>query len=140
VPGAYAAPDGAVIHFEVVAGAAVPPRRSSPAAGPKNVTLKAAELSLFRLPARLELRGWKPGDQYCPEGQIHGHKMKEMFQRTRVPSWRRQSWPIVGSGAKILWARGFGAAAEFAAGREAGPVLRVWETPSASEMDEPQSN
>jgi tRNA(Ile)-lysidine synthase len=139
VPGTYATADGVAIHFEVVAGNTGRRRRSPPVVAPKNATLRAAELSLCRLPARLELRGWKPGDQYCPEGQIHGQKIKEMFQRARVPSWRRQSWPIVGSGAKILWARGFGAAAEFAAGQEAGPVLRVWETASEPEVDEAQS-
>ncbi len=45
----------------------------------------------------------------------------------RVPSWLRSSWPIVSSGDTILWSRTFGAAAEFAASREPGPVLRVWE-------------
>ncbi len=130
VPGTYATPDGSTIHFEVAASTGARRRRSPPAVGPKNVTLGAAELSLCRLPARLELRGWKPGDWYCPEGQVHGQKVKEMLQRARVPSWQRQSWPIVGSGGKILWVRGFGAAAEFAADREAGPVLRVWETTS----------
>jgi tRNA(Ile)-lysidine synthetase-like protein len=80
------------------------------------------------LPATLELRGWQPGDQYRPEGRIHGQKVKEMFQEARIPSWRRRSWPIVSNGAKILWARKFGPAAEFAAGAEPGPVLRVWES------------
>ena len=40
-----------------------------------------------------------------------------MFQKARVPSWKRSFWPIVTSGSKILWAREFGAAAEFATER-----------------------
>ena len=94
----------------------------------KGVTLKAAELSLRRLPRVLELRGWRPGDHYRPEGQSRDQKIKEMFHVERVPSWLRESWPIVSSGDTILWARKFGAAAEFAASREPGPVVRVWET------------
>ena len=112
VPGAYVLPGGGVVHFEVAR---------------KNATLRAAALSLRRLPATLELRGWRPGDGYCPAGRAHRQKVKEMFQTARIPSWLRRDWPIVSNGSKIVWARGFGAAAEFAAGREPGPVLRVWE-------------
>ena len=66
----------------------------------------------------MELRGWRPGDHYRPARTVPGSKIKEMFQKARVPSWRRRFWPIVTSGSKILWARGFGAAAEFAVGSE----------------------
>ena len=58
---------------------------------------------------------------------LKDQKIKDMFQAERVPSWLRPSWPIVTSGDTILWARTFGAAAEFAASPEPGPVLRVWE-------------
>jgi len=118
VPGIYAVPGGTCLHLEFA------PQSS---ASKKGATLKAAELSLRRLPQVLELRGWKPGDHYRPYGQDRDLKIKEMFQVERVPSWLRASWPIVGSGDTILWARTFGAAAEFAANRESGPVLRVWE-------------
>lgn len=122
IPGAYPTADGGAIHFEVAARRSA--RRPRP---PNDATLQVAELSLDRLPATLELRGWNPGDEYCPAGQAQRRKVKEMFQQARVPSWRRQNWPIVSKGATILWARGFGAAAEFTAGRGEGPVLRIWE-------------
>jgi len=118
IPGAYAVSPETCLHLEIA------PRSS---ASKKGATLKAAELSLRRLPQVLELRGWKPGDHYRPQGQDRDQKIKEMFQVERVPSWLRESWPIVSSGDTILWARTFGAAAEFAADREPGPVLRVWE-------------
>ena len=121
IPGVFALADGACLHLEVAAQSS----RSK-----KGATLKAAELSLRRLPSVLELRGWKPGDHYRPQGQDRDQKIKEMFQVERVPSWLRASWPIVSSGDTILWARTFGAAAEFAANREPGPVLRVWEAES----------
>jgi len=118
IPGIFAVSPETCLRLEIA------PRSF---ASKKGATLKAAELSLRRLPAVLELRGWKPGDHYRPEGQTRDQKIKEMFQLRRVPSWLRPSWPIVSSGETILWARTFGAAAEFAASREAGPVLRVWE-------------
>jgi tRNA(Ile)-lysidine synthase len=118
VPGIYAIPGGACLHLEIAP-------QSSPSK--KGATLKAAELSLRRLPQVLELRGWKPGDHYRPQGQDRDQKIKEMFQLERVPSWLRASWPIVSSGDTILWSRTFGAAAEFAASRESGPVVRIWE-------------
>jgi tRNA(Ile)-lysidine synthase len=118
IPGTYDVSADTRLHLEIA-----PQSFTSK----KGATLKAAELSLRRLPPVLELRGWKPGDHYRPQGQDRDLKIKEMFQVERVPSWLRPSWPIVSSGDTILWARIFGAAAEFAANRESGPVLRVWE-------------
>lgn len=69
----------------------------------------------------LELRGWQPGDHYRPQGHSRDHKIKEMFQKARVPSWRRVSWPILSCGERILWSRQFGVAQEFA------EVLRIQE-------------
>jgi tRNA(Ile)-lysidine synthase len=117
VPGTYAAPGGSSeLRFEVARK-----MKAEPCA-----TLKA-ELGWRLIPTPLELRGWRPGDHYRPAGQSRDQKLKEMFQRARVPSWQRPLWPIVTGGGKILWARGFGAAAEFTAGRKSGPVLQVWE-------------
>jgi len=118
IPGVYPVSAATNLHLELA---------PHPSTSPKDATLKTAELSLRRLPPVLELRGWKPGDHYRPEGQARDQKIKEMFQMERVPSWLRSSWPIVGSGDQIVWSRTFGAAAEFAASREPGPVLRVWE-------------
>ena len=91
-------------------------------------TLKAAELGLDRVPGPVLLRSWRPGDQYCPVGHRRDRKVHDLFQRARVPSWRRTDWPIVTGGGKILWARQFGAAAEFAAGAGESPVLRISES------------
>ena len=118
IPGMYAVTPETCLYLEIS------PRSFT---SKKGATLKAAELSLRRLPPVLELRGWRPGDHYRPQGQRRDQKIKEMFQVERVPSWLRASWPIVSSGDTILWSRTFGAAAEFAANREPGPVLRVWE-------------
>ena len=89
-------------------------------------TLKA-EACWFQSYSPLVLRGWRPGDHYKPAGQSRDHKIQEMFQKARVPSWRRASWPILSSGDKILWSRQFGVAEEFAVPRETQRALRIRE-------------
>jgi tRNA(Ile)-lysidine synthase len=78
----------------------------------------------------LEVRNWRPGDQYQPVGQAAAEKIKMMFQQARVPLWERRHWPIVTSGEAILWARRFGPAAEFVAGPGTRAVLSIRETGS----------
>ena len=75
----------------------------------------------------LEVRNWRPGDQYCRIGKAQQEKIKFLFQAARVPLWERRVWPIITYNGSIVWARRFGAAAEFAAGHEARMVLKVTE-------------
>ena len=76
----------------------------------------------------LELRNWRPGDQYRRAGHSKQQSIKVLFQESRVPLWERRKWPIITYNGTILWARRFGAAAEFAAGPETRIVLRVAES------------
>jgi len=78
----------------------------------------------------LELRNWRPGDQYRRAGQTKPEKVKFFFQEARVPLWERRDWPIITYDGKIVWARRFGAAAEFATGPQTRSVLQVAETGS----------
>jgi tRNA(Ile)-lysidine synthase len=80
----------------------------------------------------LELRNWRPGDQYRPIGQSKEQKIKVMFQEGRVPLWERRNWPIIAYNGIILWTRRFGAAAEYAAGQHTPVVLRVDESARGS--------
>jgi tRNA(Ile)-lysidine synthase len=75
----------------------------------------------------LEVRNWRPGDQYCCLGKSQPQKVKFLFQDARVPLWERRVWPIITYNGSIVWARRFGAAAEFAAGPEARMVVKVTE-------------
>jgi tRNA(Ile)-lysidine synthase len=79
----------------------------------------------------LELRGWRAGDQYRPRGHGRSAKLKELFQKARIPSWRRASWPIITGKGKILWAKEFGHAAE-------GSGLSIREIPISSESFNPK--
>jgi tRNA(Ile)-lysidine synthase len=75
----------------------------------------------------LELRNWRPGDQYQPVGSTGKEKIKTLFQKARIPSWDRWNWPILTDGTSIVWVRRFGAAVEFAAGDAAKVILKVQE-------------
>jgi tRNA(Ile)-lysidine synthase len=114
IPGTYATSDGSIrLEIDALPGNAC-----------ANLKAELAESDLGRL---MVLRSWKPGDHYHPKGKPRDQKLKDMFQEARIPSWRRAGWPILESGGKILWAREFGAAEEFAAAGQSGPVLRVWD-------------
>jgi tRNA(Ile)-lysidine synthase len=76
----------------------------------------------------LELRNWRPGDQYQPLGQSKPEKLKFLFQVARIPLWERGKWPIITYNGIIVWSRRFGAAAEWAATPASRVVLRVEES------------
>jgi tRNA(Ile)-lysidine synthase len=121
IPGTYPAPDRVT---EIRVEFAQQPQQQRCPHGCANLRV---ELSWGQVPGPIELRGWRPGDHYRPAGQSRDQKVKDLFQKHRIPSWRRPFWPILTSRDKILWVRKFGAAEEFAAGDKASPVLRIVE-------------
>jgi tRNA(Ile)-lysidine synthase len=112
-PGKFPSPDGQtqicvdLAHIDAAAGAAD--------------ACDTLDMEACQICSPLELRGWRPGDHYRPQGHSRDQKIQEMFQKARVPSWRRASWPILTSRDMILWARQFGVAEDFRA------VLRIRE-------------
>ena len=89
----------------------------------------AALLDWDRVPGQLRLRNWRPGDRYRPAGMSATKKIKDLFQRERVYAWRRAAWPVVtgtrARSGRIVWARTFGPAHEFAARPETRRVLAL---------------
>ena len=80
-----------------------------------------------RLSGSLELRNWRPGDQYQPAGYSGQEKIKTLFQRARIPLWERRHWPVVTDGSSIIWARRFGPAAGLVAEQDAKVILQIRE-------------
>jgi tRNA(Ile)-lysidine synthase len=80
------------------------------------------------LSGSLEVRNWRPGDQYRPKGSTGEEKIKTLFQKARIPRWERRHWPVVTDGSAIVWARQFGAAVPFAANSASTTLLRIRET------------
>ena len=80
-------------------------------------------LDADRVPDSFVLRNRQVGDRLGSSG-----KLKELFQRSRVPRWERSGWPVLACDRNsadeqdVVWARGFGVAPEF----RAGPDSRRW--------------
>jgi tRNA(Ile)-lysidine synthase len=73
----------------------------------------------------LVLRNWRPGDQYERQGHAGPEKIQKLFQKFRIPLWKRHNWPIIAVGGLVAWAGKFGAAAQFAVDGDSRTVLRI---------------
>jgi tRNA(Ile)-lysidine synthase len=80
-----------------------------------------------RLSGSLELRNWRPGDQYQPVGYPSREKIKTLFQLARIPLWERRHWPVLTDGSAIVWTRQFGPAAGLVAERGVKVILKIRE-------------
>ena len=83
------------------------------------------DLDWDKLAGRLEVRNWRPGDQFVRTGGRGVEKLKILFQEARVPLWNRRHWPIITMGDEIVWAWHFGSAAAFQAGNMTNCILRI---------------
>jgi tRNA(Ile)-lysidine synthase len=113
------------------------PKEVAPAGSRYNVNRSC--LDWERLPAPLELRNWRPGDQYQPVGAAARVKLKTLFQRRRIPRWSRRGWPVVVAGEEIVWTRQFGAAMQWAALNSSRKVLTVKEFERFRDSSDPGS-
>ncbi|HEY6369064.1 MAG TPA: tRNA lysidine(34) synthetase TilS [Candidatus Sulfotelmatobacter sp.] len=77
------------------------------------------------LPGPFRVRNWRPGDRFWPAHTKSPKKIKELLQQRHVAQPARKSWPVVVSGAEIVWVRGFPAAAKFRAKPGRAAVLIV---------------
>ena len=87
----------------------------------------SASILLTPLPGSLQLRNWRPGDEYQPVGRSRPVKVKFLFQEARIPLWERRDWPMLTLNGQIVWARKFGAAYPYAPGPSDRPLIRVVE-------------
>jgi tRNA(Ile)-lysidine synthase len=78
------------------------------------------------VPTGAELRAWRPGDR-LELSPGHAVKLKELFQRARIPVWERREWPVLARGSEVIWTRRFGVGAPYAADRQTRRFLEVVE-------------
>jgi tRNA(Ile)-lysidine synthase len=88
---------------------------------------RRGSLDWQRLYGPLELRNWRPGDQYQPAGVSGTEKIKTLFQQARIPVWERAQWPVLTAAGSIVWVRRFGPAHAMAAGPDSAVVLAISE-------------
>jgi len=72
----------------------------------------------------LYLRNWRPGDRLVGLDSVD-IKIKCLFQQRRVPRWDRDGWPVIESGNRIIWVRGFGLAEDCLPTKETRRFLRI---------------
>ena len=90
-------------------------------------------LEAGNLRAPLILRNFRPGDRVYISGHGRPVKLKEIFQRRRIPREQRPCWPVLESQGKIIWTRGLEMPVEPRNGLEpAGERLMVIEERTVS--------
>lgn len=128
VPGQEAAPTPGEVTLEAGGDARLGRWRirasASPPAGSSACYAEVCELDGAAVTFPLTLRFRRPGDRFQPAGREAPVKVKELLQRAGIPSWERAEWPMVESGGRLAWCRGFGAA-QWAAPRP-GSRQRLW--------------
>jgi tRNA(Ile)-lysidine synthase len=87
--------------------------------------MRHVALDRDRLRSPLVVRSWLPGDCFRPSGRRHIRKLKRLLLESRISLRDRAGWPVLTSAGKIVWARGFPVAADFAAaaGTEVGVLI-----------------
>jgi tRNA(Ile)-lysidine synthase len=60
-----------------------------------------------RLPGMLALRSRRSGDYVFPEGMTGRKRVQDLLVDERVPSWRRDTVPLLTAGDAVVWVVGF---------------------------------
>ena len=80
------------------------------------------------LAAELRVRNWHPGDRFWPAHTKAAKKIKELLQERHVVGRDRALWPVVASGADVVWMRGFPAPAQLWPQDSGGKAVLLRET------------
>ncbi len=75
----------------------------------------------------LTVRNWRPGDRYESPTGTGAKKVKALLLERRIPAEQRRLWPVVLSGERIVWVRGFPVARSFRAGPSSAVGLLIRE-------------
>ena len=78
------------------------PAPARPNSGSPNAVWLAAD----RVNLPLTVRAWRAGDRLHPFGMTHSRNVSDLLTDARVPSHSRAAWPVVLSGATIVWVPG----------------------------------
>ena len=86
-------------------------------------------LARARLGQELRVRNWHPGDRFWPAHTKTSKKVKELLQERHLTGAERKHWPVVVSGADVVWMRGFAVPGHFQARKEDPDAVLIRETP-----------
>jgi tRNA(Ile)-lysidine synthase len=77
----------------------------------------------------LRVRNWRAGDRFWPAHTKSPKKIKELLQEHHVIGTPRKLWPVVVSGAELVWARGFRVPERFRAAPGTAEAVLIRESP-----------
>jgi tRNA(Ile)-lysidine synthase len=122
VPGEIAVPAlGVTFRFKIVEPQGVPKAYNE---------MEGSAIDAQKLPYRLFLRNWRPGDQFWPLRSRKLRKLKELFRQRKIPRSQRKLWPVLECGEQIVWVRGFPPAASVVCSSESRAILLIEEARS----------
>lgn len=94
-------------------------------AEPSGESATVAEFAWAGVAAPLEVRNWRPGDCFTPQG-IDGHKkIKRLFGDLKVESEERSRVPLLLSAGEILWVAGLRRSSHASVAASSGEILRL---------------
>jgi tRNA(Ile)-lysidine synthase len=91
--------------------------------------VEAVNIDLSRLSGKLRLRNWRAGDSLQPAGSRRVRKVKELFQKRKIPLGQREFWPVLECGNSVVWVRGFPPHDQVAVSRATESVVTIIEEP-----------
>ena len=74
--------------------------------------------------AGFAVRNWRAGERFWPAHTKQPKKIKELLQDRHITGERKRLWPVVASGAEVVWLRGFGVRRDFQAQGSEGVLIR----------------
>ncbi len=110
-PGAVSLPDGRQMRFDY-------------RERPQGESRLAVEFPVEAIGFPLQVRSFRPGDRFRPQGAIGSRKLKKYFIDERIEREQRQEMPLL-VGERILWLAGLVRCHEWPCQESDGPVLRV---------------
>ncbi|MGA8539232.1 MAG: tRNA lysidine(34) synthetase TilS, partial [Terriglobales bacterium] len=118
VPGVIEVPElGATIEARMVDANEVPEQE------------RGQLLDVERLPGKLLIRNWRPGDRYWPAHTAAAKKVKELLSDRHLTGAQKKLWPVaVAECQGLVWMRGFAVPAAFRAPAEAAQAIWIRET------------
>ena len=104
-PGRFGLPSGRELEIKMV-------DLEDSASGCDKIRQRALDAERVGFP--LLVRNWRPGDRYRPRDAHRAMKLKDLFQRGRMPRGERSRCAVVLCGDVIIWTAPFGPEAESA--------------------------
>jgi len=81
-----------------------------------------------RVSGPFQLRPWRKEDAIRPVGRTEVYRVQSLLRRRRIPAWERVSWPVLEWHGHVVWVRGIGVCADWAAGPETRQAVVIAET------------